>query len=452
MSTVIIAKDPCLTFLTTSRKINDKNDLQLPMILKKNGSIDWDANAYLTKVGGGSQIYNIKPLATTVVKKAYSLNLFCSFLEDKGIELFDITDKILYDFINFIKPRTDNDGTIMSHGRVALGYIEFLSQKTPEWKLATSEQGVDKDFNVHYQIKKLKRAGREFEYLDHSSLVGLIHISVDAEYIHDHEFIMWLDAINNTTYHPVLNEFLISRWQAFSTLLEITGSRISEIHQITKTSIKNASKNLFSAKNPIIRDVPILKGKFKGKKREIATTSEDLQIILCYINLVENMFPDVEHDSIFVNSETGAPLKASYLKNYAKKIINGSRYSNDLRHIKNHSFRHRFITLHVAKAIKKIAASGSFNNILNVAATACRKVTMHASNATLSRYVHLATELNHQSNQLNDALLEVSSQIRMRVMKMLHISESLKANLINDNEALKSLLSNIEALKKLQMQ
>ncbi|PTP35345.1 site-specific integrase [Vibrio splendidus] len=451
MSTVVVAKDPCLTFLITSRKINEKNDSPLPMILKKSGGIDWDANAYLTEIGGGSQVYNIKPLAKTVVKKAYSLNVFCSFLENKGIKLFDITNKTLYQFIDFLKTRKINDGTILSHGRVALGYIVYLSEKNPEWKLATSVQGAERAFNVHYQVKKFKRPGGEVEYFDHGSFVGLIHISVEAEYIHDHEFVMWLDAINDTTYHPVLSEFLISRWQTLSTLLDITGSRIGEIHQITKTSIKNASKAIFSEKNPIIRDIPILKGKFKGKNREVETTSEDLQILLWHINLVENMFPDVEHDAIFVDSKTGAPLKPSYLKNYAKKVINGSRYCNDLRHITNHSFRHRFITFHVAKAIKKVAASGSFNNILNVAATACRKVTMHASNTTLSRYIHLATELNHQSNQLNDALLEISSQIRMRVMKMLHIAESFKANQINDNEALESFLSNIEELRKLQM-
>ena len=81
MSYVMTAKSPCLDFLITSQRRNEKHDCSLSLIMKKGGGIDWHANAYLTKLGGGAQIFNIKPLAPTVTKKAYSLNIFCSFLE-----------------------------------------------------------------------------------------------------------------------------------------------------------------------------------------------------------------------------------------------------------------------------------------------------------------------------------------------------------------------------------
>lgn len=82
MSKVVIAKNTNLRFLTTSRKIGGSRELPLPMILKKGGSFDWAANAYLTEIGGGARSYNVKLSASTVIKKAYSLNLFCSFLEE----------------------------------------------------------------------------------------------------------------------------------------------------------------------------------------------------------------------------------------------------------------------------------------------------------------------------------------------------------------------------------
>jgi integrase len=174
-------------------------------------------------------------------------------------------------------------------------------------------------------------------------------------------------------------------------------------------------------------------------------------VVLLYVHLLETTFPKLDHDYLFVDADFGSPLKASYLKNYAKKVINGSKYRRDLRNLSNHSFRHRFITLYIAKELKKLAASGSFASILNVAATACRKITMHASVGTLSRYIHLASELNHKTNDLSEALQEVSTQIRIRVDKLLNISESFNVKQINEHQALELMLSNIEELRKLSL-
>lgn len=450
MSTVIIAKEPNLKFLVTSRRRDQINDSPLPLILKKGGRFDWDANSFITEYGGGSRSYNIRPLAKTVQKKAYSLNLFCNFLDDKSINLSDINDSTLYQYAEVLKERGIFDDTVLKHGRTAIEYIQYLSKKYPEWKLSSTEEDPDREFNVHYEIKKYKKGTIEKNYLHHDSLAGLIHIAAEAEYIHDHELIMWLDAINCTSHHPKPDTFFISRWEALTTLLEITGSRISEVHKITRTMIKEASGSLLvNKKIPIIRNIPINKGKYKGKTRNIKTTYEDIQAILIYIYLIEDIFPNMDHDAIFVDSQVGTQLKPSYLKNYAKKVINGSKYCDVLKHLSNHSFRHRFITLHVAKAIKKISASGSFSNILSVATNACRKVTMHASNESLSHYVHLASELNDKSDDMDITLNKVSTQITIRVKKMITIADLLHSKKISEVEALNSLLSTIDRLKKL---
>lgn len=448
MSTVVIADQPNLGSILTSSRIADRSRCELPMIIAEGGMFDWNANAFLTHVGGGPSVYNIKPLATTVVKKAYNLNLFCSFLENESTNVYDVNDSTLYKYVDHLKDRGIFDDTIINNVRIALGYIVYLSKRQPEAMLATSGEKDTGGYKVHYQNKKITRGSIEIPYLTHHCLEGLIHINTDVDFIRDYELEMWLDAINCTTYHPKVDEFLISRWQAFTTLLDVTGSRITEVHQITRSMIKLAATGLLSSnKQPIIRNIPIVKGKYKNKKREVRTTQEDIQVLLWHIEMVENMFPDIIHDAIFVDSRNGAALKATYLKNYAKKVINESKYCRDLKHIKNHSFRHRFITLNIAKSIKKLSKSGSFHNILTVAANACRKITMHASNDTLSRYVHLANEVNEPDLGQNDG--ETPTQIKVRIKHMLKVVDSLKSAEIGEKEALGSLLTTLSELRNL---
>lgn len=450
MSNVIIAKQPNLGFILTSSRENERQNCPLPLILKEDGSFDWEANSFLTEYGGGPQVYNIKPLAPTLVKKSYSLNLFCTYLESYNIEVHEVDDSTLYGFVDSLKDRGVSDATIISHGRVALQYIAHLSKRHIDWNLSTHDPDLRPEdaFKVHYSLRTFKRGNKEITYYHHRSLEGLIHISAEAEYVRDFELVKWLDAIKCTSYHPEVNDFIVSRWEALTTLLEITGSRISEVHQITRSMIKNAAKHLFSeGSTQVIRDIPIKKGKYKGKTRKVKTTSEDIQVLLYHIKMVEEMFPHIRHDAIFVDARTGSPLKASYLKNYTRKVINGSNYCRDLRHLTNHSFRHRFITLNIAKAIKKLAASGSFTSILSVAATACRKITMHASNTTLARYVHLATEFNEQEEEIGADFSHLSTQVSIRIKKMIVIADSLHSRAIDEAKALQSLLSTIDEFR-----
>ncbi|RZQ53755.1 site-specific integrase [Pseudoalteromonas phenolica] len=449
MSKVFIADQPNLGSILTNKRDSEKQKCKLPLIIKEGGRFDWNANAFLTHVGGGPNVYNIKPLATTVIKKAYSLNLFCSFIERADIKIYDVNDSTIYQFVDHLKDRGVFDDTIIKHVRLALEYIVYISERQPELMLASCNDNSPENYKVHYTKKTIKKNHIEIPYLTHHCLDGLIHISTDVDFIRDYELEQWLDAINCSTYHPVVDEFLFSRWQAFTTLLEITGSRITEVHQITRTMIKEASKHLLSnSKRPIIRNIPVLKGKYKDKKREVETTSEDIQIILWHIEMVEGLFPNIKHDAIFVDSRNGLPLKATYLKNYAKKVINGSKYGRELRHITNHSFRHRFITLTVAKSIKKLSESGSFHNILTVAANACRKITMHASTDTLSSYIHLAQEVNQLSNQTTNLNL-ISTQINVRIKQMFRIADALKSTKIDESEALNALLKTLSDLSKL---
>lgn len=452
MTKVVIAKTPNLSFLTVGKKSIFEDSVPLPIILRTKGQFDWEANAYLTHFAGGARTYNIRPLATSVTKKAYSLNLFCDFLENSNIKLNDINDDTLYRYVEKLKERCVTDATIITHVRTALGYIVHLNLRHPKWLLATNKLNDSINYKVHYSDHKYSHGRFEKSYLSHRCLDGLIHIKTEAEFIRDHEYLMWLDAINSTNIHPQVDDFLIARWQALGTLMEITGSRISEVNQITKTMIKNAAIDMLdpSAKH-IIRNIKIAKGKYKGKTRNVRVTKEDLQIILLYLNKVKERFPDSKHDGIFVDAKTGQKLKQSYLKNYARKVINNSKYAQVLRHIVNHSYRHRFITLNIAKAIRKLSKQGSFTNILSVAAEACRKLTMHASDKTLAHYVHLACEINENKNLEDDSNESLSSHVRSRIAKLINISDKFESSLLTNSDTLSLFLTEIRELKKLNI-
>ncbi len=452
MTRVVIAKNPNLSFLTVGKKGAFEDSVPLPIILKNMGQFDWEANEYLTHYAGGARTYNIRPLATSVSKKAYSSNLFCDFLEHSNTELNCINDDTLYRYVERLKERNITDATIISHIRTALGYIVHLNVRYPKWYLATNKINHNTNYKVHYSSHKYTHGRFENSYLSHRCLNGLIYIKTEAEFVRDHEYLMWLDAINSTTLHPDVDDFLIARWQAIGTLMEITGSRISEVNQITKKMIQDAATDMLdpSAKH-IIRDIKIAKGKYKGKGRNVPVNKEDLQVILIYLNKVEERFPDIKHDGIFVDAKTGQKLKQSYLKNYARKIIDNSPHAQVLRHIVNHSFRHRYITLNIAKAISKLSKQGSFTNILTVAAEACRKLTMHASDKTLAHYVHLACELNESHNFEDKSNESLSSHVRSRIAKLVNISERLESSSLSNSDALSLLLTEIHELKKLNI-
>lgn len=443
MSKVVIAKSPDLSFLTIGGSGKEKTRNPLPMILKDDGSFDWEANHFLTTYAGGATAYNISPIAETVLKKAYSLNIFCDYIDYHKKELFDIDDSFIYQFVANLKKRNINDESILNHSKNALKYLLHLNRKHPSWKLATNHPSQPGEYKTHYYIAEFFKNGRRIQYPKHRAFDGLIHIHGEADFIRDHELIFWFDSINHTSYHPNITSFLSKRWLALGTILDITGSRITEAHRITRSMIKNAARSLSDLDTPtIIRGIPILKGKLKGKTRDVPVSGEDLQIILSYIFEVENKFPKLKHDALFVDSRSGSPLKSTYIKNYAKKVISKSSYSDKLSHLSNHSFRHRFITLNIAKTINKLSKSGGFYNIFTVASNVCRKLTMHASNQTLSRYIHLASDITDVDK--NDDSNLNSTHLRLKIASLKEISNSIQNGTIEQDSGLQALLNTID--------
>lgn len=443
MSKVIIAKSPDLSFLTIGGSGKENTRHPLPMILKDNGSFDWEANHFLTTYGGGSTVYNISPIAETVLKKAYSLNVFCDYMDYCKKDLIDIDDSFIYQFVAELKKRNINDESILSHSKNALKYLLHLNKKYPSWNMATNDPSQTGEYKIHYYIAEFFKNGRRIQFPKHRAFDGLIHIHGEADFIRDHELALWFDSINHTSYHPNITSFLSKRWLALGTILDITGSRITEAHRITRSMIKNAGSSLSDLDEmTIIRGIPILKGKFKGKSRDVPVSGTDLQVILSYIFELESNFPNLKHDALFIDSRNGNPLKPTYIKNYAKKVIGNSTHNEKLSHLSNHSFRHRFITINIAKTIKKLSTSGGFYNIFTVAADVCRKLTMHASNQTLSRYIHLATDIINMDDI--DHSTPNSTHLRLKIASLKEISNSIRNGTIEKEMGMEALLNAID--------
>jgi len=73
---------------------------------------------------------------------------------------------------------------------------------------------------------------------------------------------------------------------------------------------------------------------------------------------------------------------------------------------------------------------------------------MHASNETLSRYVHLASEMIHLESSEQGEGSNESTQVKVRLQKIFKIADRYDSKEMSDKEALDSLLATISELYK----
>jgi len=441
MSKIFVAKSPGLDFLKL--KPNDK--FKYPFLLNGDNSFNWEANQYILKYGGGPLSYGVRPQPNTIVDQTSSLNILFNFIETlKNVSVYNFNDEYFYDYISHLKLRNIENDTIKGHARVAIDYFFYLQEKHSDLFLITHKTSNADKYFIHVTKESYNFGGKVNTYFDHQSFKGLVTIREEVEYIRDDEFIDWLDAIHHTTEHPIPYKLLVLRWESISYLLDATGSRISELSDITRSMIKKAYDPLASAdEESKLNAIPIKKGKYKGEKRSVPVSNGTLQLVMSYINLIEAQWPDMKHDKLFVNVDNGKPLTKSYLKNYTLNVIKESKYADKLAHLNNHSFRHRFITLNVAKELRSYNSGAVFVNVLRVAMSAVRKLTLHASNSTMEQYVHLA-QLYNQKFTLGTE--RVSSIVRTEITKLKRIVQKYENNKISNDEALASLSTIINGI------
>lgn len=443
MTETRIAKNPDLHFL----KVTPSHNFEHPYILDQNGSFDWEANLYLVHFSGSNSVYGIKPVPSTVVAHARSISILLSYIEEQpSLSLFNFNDENFFGFVKYLQERRIDNGTVKTHCRKAIDYFLYLQKKDPNLRLITDKSSTKERFQIHV-TKKYCNAGEKIkDYYDHKSFEGLVKITEEVDYIRDDEFIDWLDAINCTTEHPNPSQVIKKRWDVLSYLLDATGARISELADFTRSMFKEAYSPLKDANEEVeIGSIPVKKGKYKGSFRRVSISNGVLQLVVSYINLIETEWPEMGHDKLFVNSKNGRPLTGSYLKNYSLSVIKNSSYAKRLKHVNNHSFRHRFITLNVARSIQEHSSITPSTNMLPIAMKAVRKLTLHASDSTMSTYVHLAQDYNNKYRLKNEHA-KISTLIKTELKKLKRIQKQFESGRISEKLALEEILKVIDTI------
>ncbi|WP_312716727.1 site-specific integrase [Stutzerimonas nitrititolerans] len=384
-----VAKTPRLDFLFNHGHTKPP---PLPLLFDSHGKFCWELNSFLTKYGGGANSYGVRPAPKTVLSHADTLNVFQVYLERNKLTIFDVTDETLYDFVKYKQhSRTANSTTIKRIVRRILLLLEHTQEENKFHSLLTTDSSAH-NFQInatedHYRLNRRT----PLRFLTHPCIDDLRNTPTEPIiFIRNSELSAWHEAINDYT----SNQYIIDRWYTLATLLEHTGSRIEEVINIPASSIINAYKN-----NDLVRDIPVLKGKYKGCFRQVLVPRAELQELYKFILLTRSNHPHSElHDKIFVNEDTGYPLARSTFNSYYAVVIKASRHAELLKGISYHNFRHRYLTILVAKNISKLSKM-SKANILDVAMAIARKDSYHASKSTLSTYIHLT-----QDSEIQDIL------------------------------------------------
>ncbi|MDV6697223.1 site-specific integrase [Pseudomonas aeruginosa] len=377
-----VAKAPRLDFLFNHGHTTPP---PLPMIFDSRGNFCWELNSYLTSFGGGANSYGARPAVKTVFSHADTLNVFQQYIERNKQTIFDVTDETLYDFVKHKQDsRTANSTTIKKTVRRILALLEHTQNENKSHNLLTTDPCAhDFQINATEEYYSLNRR-TPLRFLTHPCIDELRDTPTEpVSFIRNSEINAWHEAI----YDYTSNQYTIERWYTLTSLLEHTGSRIEEVINIPASSIINAFKN-----NGPVRNIPILKGKYKGCLRQVKIPKGELLEVYKFIMLTRSNHPHSKlHDKIFVNEHTGYPLARSTFNSYYSVVIKASRHAELLKGISYHNFRHRYFTLLVAKNISTLSKM-SKANILDIAMSIARKDSYHASKSTLSTYIHLTQD------------------------------------------------------------
>ena len=356
----------------------------LPMIFDSAGKFCWEMNSFITKYGGGANSYGARPLAKTVISHATTLNVFQEYLDASHKTLLEVDDELLHEFFKHLKGiGKANATTIKRTIRRILSLLEHTQLDHPSLKLFTVDFSSI-GFQVYSTEGYTGRGSRRHRYLSHASIDYIKDTPVvPIDFIKTSEIDAWHEAIFEYT----SNEYIIERWYAFTVLLEYTGSRLDEILNIPASAIIDAYEN-----NTYLKNIPVLKGKYKDSYRTVLIPRAELQEVYKFIQSTRKIFPNAKlNDRIFLNSRSGQIMSRATFNSYYKTITNASKHSKLLSDISHHNFRHRYFTILIAKNVSTLSKTSRVN-ILDVGMTIGRQNSLHATNTTLARYVHLSND------------------------------------------------------------
>ncbi len=388
---LITTKDAELSGLVTAYSDTSK----YPLFFYENGNFCWDLNDYIYHISGGKfNKYGVEPSATTINNKAERLNVFLEYIELRSKSFFDVDDDLLTEYSIYIASRNDTEkrvSTTERHIRDILNFIEFLQFQNKDLLFFTASDGQANNVDheaFRYQVHAIRKYNfrSKKEYLSHECIEHLSDFSVEIDYIKDYEIEMWLDAIEDVTDNP----YLIDRWSNLTILVEYTGSRISEICDIEMSDIIASYERKTSLKVPVGKKGTHGYGQFRYIKIPPAELSELYEFALETKNKIEEYGVEL-HECLFIDTDTGKPLKESYINSLYTDVIPESKYKNKLKKLGFHSFRHRYFT---KKMFELLQENNGRKPSLKEAAEELLLDSLHASTESLATYIHLAEDFD----------------------------------------------------------
>lgn len=230
--------------------------------------------------------------------------------------------------------------------------------------------------------------------------------------------------------------------------MEYLGARVQEIHLITLKDFQNAQK---SGRNPFI-SITNLKRRGDSSNRNIPVTKAYLREIAKYVNIRNNIIRSKgikDHGFLFININTGQPLKSStwtkYLNIWKKELnIEGQLHP--------HLYRHAFVTEKLKEIIlqhTECTDADSFKRTVMHTENfkmRLREWTGHTNLSSLEIYIHLIyDDLNGYAKVYNALSLKDSISFVERDLEQ--IEKLLKAKKLTATKCITELQSLITAFK-----
>lgn len=419
----------------------------LRFISYSNGSPCVEANMFLHSVS----LSSIRRSQSTLHTYSGRITHLVNYVERQPyIKKFsDLSDASFKHFIQMLQSERKSNGQLKRASNtvreIALTCIKFLYFIKVFHDLPNFI-GTDKSNKIIIKetVYYISPEGRKYKIPKHS----ITHVAIPAKNESKRRL-------------PVSDDIALKVWSYISTqeniskkrrdcalyrTMEKLGARVQELHLITLKDFQNAQK---SGRNPFI-SITNLKRRGDSANRNIPVTKAYLREIAKYVNIRNNLIRGKgikDHGFLFININTGQPLKSStwtkYLNIWKKELnIQGQLHP--------HLYRHAFVTDKLREVIlqhHECTDADSFKRTIMHTENFKMKViewTGHKNISSLNIYVHLIfDEINGYAKVYN--ALSIKDSISIVEQDLEQISKELKIKKLTPTKCIVELQSLISA-------
>jgi len=372
--------------------------IDIPLILWPDGRWCHIGNAYMLRLF--ERGLSRRNRGGTLFTYATNISHLLRLLYQRRIAPEDLSDNQFTAFVHsLLEERTVAEpnmplrdaNTVLAIGRASLDFLAFVATRIDDTSL------LGPNGRIHAELKEAKLwstsdgsgRSRTVRFWHHASFptpdprtVVLPISAVSISKLRDS-----VDTISTS-------HFLRKRRYVLIKLLEITGSRRSEVAALTVDSIRRASR----MHDPMLRIITVKKGGGRAAERLLPISHHDVAFLLEFIEVNRSRIirktcgTTGDTGVLLISERTGRPLEAPTI---TKEIHTLAKAAGIAVKICPHMFRHRFITKLFVWLINQhnIENEDSFRRLLldgNAMREKVRQWTGHANLASLDTYIHMA--------------------------------------------------------------